>query len=187
MHNYANFNASSIIDNISEKRKRNLFRLKLTRLMIDYENELKQGKETHAKDYAAAVVLHDLAHDDLSLIEHSSLDEITLYSLIKSRKCEVPPLDVIRLIKKKYKKDLTTKACNDIDATIKNLVATSWLEAMVLTGLIKENDEIKETSNYILTDYITDDKLMNIIDDVKTAYNNDTITLYNWKRKIKKV
>lgn len=154
-------------------------KLKLKLLLVKYKHEISIGNNEHLKDLIAVMVLLDLSYFDMSIIE--SIDKITLNYLIPflnvSIQYQVPTMEKINLLKKKYRKAF--KRCGiPIDYIYEN-AATTWIGMMIYFGIIREG-QIINPKEFVLLDFMTDDKLISI-------FELNRLSIIDYNNKIKKI
>lgn len=128
--------------------------LKLKLLLLQYKYELLKGNTEHIKDLVAIMVI--IENDT----EWKKVYYLNLNYLLWTNDYKVPTLEEIVKRKKELKK-VKMKLKHKSER-----VATTWIEWMLKTGMIKEGQDIK-LSDYNIMDFITDER-------IKKMYNEST-------------
>ncbi len=155
-------------------------KLKLKILLAKYKHEISNGNNEHLKDLIAVMVLLDLSYINTGSIEHTNMNNINLKELMfwgpVSNEYEVPTIEKINLLKKKYKKELKNYS---IPANyITENAATTWIEMMINFGMIKEG-QIINLEQFVLADFMTDKKLI-------AMFETNGMSICNYSTSIKR-
>lgn len=140
--------------------------LKLRLLLREYKNEMAKGNLKHIKDSIAVMTLLD-AYANLEYVDFSLARLMRISD--KNFEYKVPRLERIEYLKNKYKKLLKRDAKYIVDEREK--AATTWIEMMIRTEIISEG-QIINPNDYILSDFISDNRIIEM-------YENSTATIQN--------
>ena len=152
-------------------------KLKLKLLLAKYKYEISNGNNEHLKDLIAVMVLLDLSYAYTGSIEHMNMNNTTLKSLMfwlppVNSEYEVPTIDKINLLKKKYKKKLKSYSI-PLNYITEN-AATTWIEMMINFGMINEG-QIINLEQFVLADFMTDEKLISLFEtNGMSIYNHNS-------------
>lgn len=158
----------------------NMMKLKLIRLLKKYQKEISDNNNEHLKDLIATMVLLDLCRVPTRTIEREDMNRITLYNLmrwcINSNEYQVPSIETITMIKNEYQKRLKKHSLQL--AHLEEPAATTWIEMMMKTGMIKEGETI-DLKSYVLTDFMSDEKLIEM-------FNTNGISIGDYNKTIRR-
>lgn len=140
-------------------------KLKIKLLLLQYENELKNGNREHINDFIASNVILILLKSNF--IEYD-FNEVSLNKLInrsirdkknKSCKYKIPSKNILNYLIKQNKKEIKNAGIRV--GFNEEIAATIWLKLMLENNLIKEN-QIIDLNEYKLNDFINDTRLIKI-------------------------
>ena len=156
-------------------------RLKLKKLLNKYKHEMANGDFSHLKDLIAVLVLLNYSCGNMGSYKlNYNMNDINLekliYGISMDREYEVPSIEVLDILNKKYKKIMRSKS-NKYNQD-GEYAATTWISLMVNFGMLEEGQVIKP-KDYVIADFMSDDKLLSMFD-------TNEISITNYKRTLRK-
>lgn len=154
-------------------------KLKVKLLINKYKHEISKGNNKHLNDLIALMVILDLSYlNDITSI-NITLGDLMNWPFRKVEKYEVPSMEKINLLKKKYKKEL--KNVSIPFNYIRENAATTWIEMMISAGMIREGEIINPTKIKLIN-FITDQNIIAMFNTKDISIAN-YVTPFEQKRK----